>query len=106
MAALRSGLSRGWERRTQRRRPAGGPIRAVAERMMQTISSQAAGRRIAIVLASVAALCGSGAAAAYRETAVADGGRIVGTGRVTGDVTPFPPPPVFKEKECCSDRVP
>ena len=72
---------------------------------MQIISSQSAGRRIALVLASVAALCRPGAAA-YRETAVAEGGRIVGTVRVAGEVTPLPPQPVFKEKEFCGESVP
>jgi plastocyanin len=66
---------------------------------------QPTGRRIAIVLASVVVLCEPGAAA-YRETAVANGGRIVGTVRVAGDITPLPPQPVFKEKEFCSESVP
>jgi plastocyanin len=70
-----------------------------------TISSQPAGRRIAIVVASLATLCGAGASA-YRETGVTNGGRIVGTVRVAGDVTPLPPQPVFKEKEFCGDSVP
>lgn len=66
---------------------------------------QPTGRRIAIVLASVVVLCGPGVAA-YRETAVANGGRIVGTVQVAGDITPLPPQPVLKEKEFCNESVP
>jgi plastocyanin len=43
--------------------------------------------------------------AAYREITVTDGGRIVGTVRVVGAVTPLPPQPVFKEKEFCGGGV-
>ena len=67
--------------------------------------SQPAGRRVAIVVASLVVLCGRGASA-YQETVVANGGRIVGTVRVAGDITPLPPQPVFKEKEFCSESVP
>jgi plastocyanin len=63
------------------------------------------GLRIVIVLVSALILCRSGAAA-YRETAVANGGRIVGMVRVVGDVVPLPPQPVFKEKEFCDTTVP
>ena len=66
---------------------------------------QHAGGRIAVVLASLVVLGGS-CAAAYREEAIANGGRIVGTVRVTGDVTPLPPQPVFKEKDFCGETVP
>ena len=65
---------------------------------------QHAGGRIAVVLASLV-LGGSGVAA-YQEEAIANGGRIVGTVRVTGDVTPLPPQPVFKEKDFCGETVP
>jgi hypothetical protein len=44
---------------------------------------QHAGGRIAVVLASLVVLGGS-CAGAYREEAIANGGRIVGTVRVTG----------------------
>jgi hypothetical protein len=54
---------------------------------------------------SLIALGGAGAAA-YREEAIANGGRIVGTMRVTGDFTLLPPQPVFKEKETCGESVP
>ena len=64
-----------------------------------------AGGWIAVVLASLVVLGGS-CAAAYREEAIANGGRIVGTVRVTGDVTPLPPQPVFKEKDFCGETVP
>jgi plastocyanin len=66
---------------------------------------QHAGGRIAIVLASLVVLCGGGAVA-YQEKAIANGGRIVGTVRVTGDVTPLPAQPVFKEREFCGETVP
>ena len=60
----------------------------------------ALGRRIAIVLASVVVAAATDSAA-YREVAVTNGGRIVGTVRVIGEVTPLPPQPVFKEKDFC-----
>jgi plastocyanin len=66
---------------------------------------QHAGGRIAVVLASLAVLGGS-CPAAYREEAVANGGRIVGTVRVTGGVMPLPPQPVWKEREFCGETVP
>src|SRR4029450_7786211 len=72
---------------------------------MQGMFSQPAGRRVVIVVASLVVLCGPGASA-YQETVVANGGRIVGTVRVAGDITPLPPQPVFKEKEFCSESVP
>jgi plastocyanin len=59
----------------------------------------------ACIVMAVALASGASAAAAYRETAVTDGGRIVGTVRVTGPVTPLPPQPVFKEKPFCGDNV-
>ena len=43
--------------------------------------------------------------AAYREIPVTNGGRIVGTVRVAGTVTPLPPQAVFKEKETCGETV-
>ncbi|MGH7893218.1 MAG: carboxypeptidase regulatory-like domain-containing protein [Candidatus Binatia bacterium] len=43
--------------------------------------------------------------AAYRETPVTNGARIVGTVRVAGDVAPLPPQPVFKEKEFCGEGI-
>src|SRR5262245_24061766 len=66
---------------------------------------QPRGRPIAIVLASLVVLCGAGAAA-YQETAIAHGGRIVGTVRVTGDLTPLPPQAVFKERAFCGETMP
>ena len=72
---------------------------------MHTTFSQSAGRAIAIVFASVVILCGSGASA-YRETVVANGGQIVGTVHVAGDITPLPQQPVFKEKDFCGETVP
>jgi plastocyanin len=66
---------------------------------------QHGGGRIAIVLASLVLLCGAGAAT-YREEAIANGGRIVGTVRVVGDVTPLPAQPVFKELDLCGETVP
>jgi len=66
---------------------------------------QHAGKRIAVVLGSLIVLGGS-CAAGYREEAIANGGRIVGTVRVTGDVTPLPPQPVFKERDFCGETVP
>ena len=60
----------------------------------------------ACVLIAAAALASSASvAAAYRETAVTNGGRIVGTVRVAGAVTSLPPQPVFKEKEFCGDQI-
>jgi len=50
-------------------------------------------------------LYGAGASA-YREMAVENGGRIVGTVRVAGDIAQLPPQPVFKEKEYCTETVP
>jgi plastocyanin len=67
--------------------------------------TQTAGRRIAIVLASLMTAWGAGAGA-YREADVANGGRIVGTVRVASDVAPLPLQPVFKEKEFCGEAVP
>ena len=58
-----------------------------------------------ILMAAAAALASGASAAAYRETAVTDGGRIVGTVRVAGHVTSLPPQPVFKEKAFCGDNV-
>src|SRR5262245_66315103 len=60
---------------------------------------------IATVWASVLVLCAP-RGSAYRETVVENGGRIVGTVRVAGDIKPLPPQPVFKEKEFCSESVP
>jgi plastocyanin len=59
----------------------------------------------ACILMAAALASGTSAGAAYRETAVTDGGRIVGTVRVAGPVTPLPPQPVFKEKPFCGDTV-
>ena len=64
-----------------------------------------AGGRIGLVLVAVIA-CSGAATAAYREVAVADGGRIVGTVRIVGVVAPPPPQPVFKEREFCGETVP
>jgi plastocyanin len=58
------------------------------------------GRRTAIALASLLGVAAT-TSATYRETVVANGGRITGTVRVTGEVTPLPPQPVFKEKDFC-----
>lgn len=44
--------------------------------------------------------------ASYRETAVENGGRIVGRVRVVGEVTPLPPAPVYKEKAYCGETMP
>ncbi|HXJ36361.1 MAG TPA: carboxypeptidase regulatory-like domain-containing protein [Candidatus Eisenbacteria bacterium] len=65
------------------------------------------GGRIALGLA--AALLGLGAAAvegAYREIEVTGGAKIAGQVRVTGEVTPLPPQPVFKEHDECGESVP
>jgi hypothetical protein len=64
-----------------------------------------AGGRIAIVLTSLIVV-GGAATAAYREEPIANGGRILGTVHVMGDVTPLPPQPVFKEKGFCGESVP
>jgi plastocyanin len=64
-----------------------------------------AGKRVAILLASVT-IAWSAGAATYRETDVPNGGRIVGTVRVVGNVAPLPLQPVFKEKEFCGEAVP
>jgi len=66
---------------------------------------QHAGRPIVIVLATLVVLGRTGAAA-YREEAIANGGRIVGTVRVAGDVRPLPPQPVFKEQAFCGESTP
>ena len=58
------------------------------------------GRRTAIALASLLGVAAT-TSATYRETVVANGGRITGTVRVTGVVTPLPAQPVFKEKDFC-----
>ena len=42
---------------------------------------------------------------AYHESPVTNGGRIVGTVRVAGDVTPLPAQPVYKEKGFCGEDV-
>lgn len=63
------------------------------------------GPRAAVVVAAALVLCASGAAA-YREVAVANGGRIVGTVRIVGDFAPLAEQPVFKEKEFCGTDVP
>jgi Carboxypeptidase regulatory-like domain len=62
------------------------------------------GTGIVIALASVLVTCAT-VDAAYRETPVTNGARIVGTVRVAGDVAPLPPQPVFKEKEFCGDGI-
>jgi plastocyanin len=62
------------------------------------------GTRTTSVLALVLVV-GATRAAAYRETPIANGGRIVGTVRVASDVAPLPPQPVFKEKGFCGDEV-
>jgi hypothetical protein len=67
--------------------------------------SERTAERIAIVLATLVVLCDA-AAAGYRETAVENGGRIVGTVRVTGDVEPLPAQPVFKERGFCGETLP
>jgi plastocyanin len=59
----------------------------------------------ACILMAAALASGASTDAAYRETAVTDGGRIVGTVRVAGPVTSLPPQPVFKEKDLCGDHV-
>jgi plastocyanin len=59
---------------------------------------------LAAIAASTLLSCAS-VAAAYRETAVTNGGRIVGTIRVTGNIAPLPPQPVFKEKEFCGTEI-
>lgn len=64
----------------------------------------APGAGVASLLISAIALSATGASA-YRETAVANGGRIVGTVRVVGDFVPLPPQPVFKEKDFCGPSV-
>ena len=62
--------------------------------------------RAACILTTIAALASSASVgAAYRETPVTNGGRIIGTVRVVGAVTSLPPQPVFKEKEFCGDHV-
>jgi plastocyanin len=66
--------------------------------------SHSIGRHIALVAGSLL-LCGRVGAAAYRETAVADGGRIVATVRVVGEIVPLPAQPVYKEKEFCGITV-
>lgn len=59
-----------------------------------------------IVMVFVAALAFRPSAdAAYRATPVANGGRIVGTVHLKGDVTPLPEKPVFKEKDFCGDHI-
>ena len=51
-------------------------------------------------------LLSAAVAAAYHETPVTNGARIVGTVRVAGNVSPLPPQPVYKEKEFCGTVVP
>src|SRR4029453_18467908 len=67
-----------------------GTISALADHRMQGMFSQPVGRRVAIVVASLVVL-GVRGLSAYQETVVANGGRIVGTVRVAGDITPLPP---------------
>ena len=64
----------------------------------------ALGKRIILMAASIL-LSSSVCLAEYKETAVTDGGRIVGTVRVGGDVVPLPPQPVYKEQEYCGTTV-
>jgi plastocyanin len=56
-----------------------------------------------IVAASV--LASATLAAAYRGGPVTDGGRIIGTVRVHGEVAPLPRQPVYKEKGFCGEAV-
>ena len=58
-----------------------------------------------ILIAAAVLLYRANVDAAYRETTVTNGGRIVGTVRVAGAVTPLPPQAVFKEKTFCGDHV-
>jgi plastocyanin len=55
------------------------------------------------VLAASMVLVGDPSALAYREVAVSDGGRVVGTVRVVGDVQPLPAQPVYKEQQFCGN---
>ncbi len=61
--------------------------------------------RIALGLA-MGIVAWAGLVAAYQETAVTDGGRIVGTVRVTGGAAPLPAQPVYKEKDFCGVDLP
>jgi plastocyanin len=60
--------------------------------------------RITMLAASIL-LCSATPSAAYRETAVRDGGRVVGTVRVGGNVGPLPPQPVYKEQDFCGADI-
>jgi plastocyanin len=60
--------------------------------------------RTMLAAASILFACAT-PAAAYRETAVADGGRVVGTVRAVGEAASLPPQPVYKEKEFCGSNV-
>jgi plastocyanin len=57
-----------------------------------------------LIAAALLARVASGEAA-YRESAVTNGARIVGTVRVAGTVTSLPPQPVFKEQEFCGETI-
>jgi plastocyanin len=61
------------------------------------------GACIAIVSASL--LVATPPGGAYQAQPVANGGRIVGTVRVVGEIVPLPPQPVYKEKEFCGAGV-
>ena len=71
-----------------------------------TIGSTESRRRCWIALAAAILFAGARPAAAYRAIPVTDGGRIVGTVRVAGGVTPLPAQPVYKEKDFCGADVP
>lgn len=60
---------------------------------------------IEVALAALLVLAAT-SADGYREVAVTDGGRIIGTVRVRGPIAPLPAQPVYKEKEFCGDDVP
>jgi plastocyanin len=58
-----------------------------------------------LLVAIWSCLAAHGAAAAYREVPIADGGTISGTVRVAGDVPVLPPQPVYKQLEFCGASV-
>ena len=60
--------------------------------------------KIALV-AVTCVLMAAPAGATYNGGPVANGGKIVGTVRVTGDIPSLPPQPVFKHQETCGTTV-
>lgn len=46
------------------------------------------------------------AVAEYREIEIKDGGKIVGTVKVVGELPVLPPQPVFKQREICGNELP